>query len=89
MRDPINLVVLICCIGFLPNFLCQVPGFGTQNSIGQTLYPPSSFYPDELWGVNNAYDNRWPNGIIPYTFDYTSSNPADNITLSTRIISLI
>ena len=78
-----NLLLLICCIGcLLPAVLCQVPGFGDLNSIGQTHYPPSSFYPDETWGVNNAYDKRWPNGIIPYTFDHTTSNPADNITLS-------
>ncbi len=84
-----NLKVLLFCIScFLPDFHFQVPGFGTENSIGQTPYPPSSFYPTETWGVNNAYDNRWPNGIIPYTFDYTSSNPADNITLSMNILQL-
>lgn len=78
-----NLIASLFCLGsFLSAFLCQVPGFGNLNSIGETPYPPSSFFPDKIWGVNNAMDIRWPNGVIPYTFDYTSSNPADNITLS-------
>lgn len=78
-----NLVAVFCCIvGFLPAFHFQVPGFGVLNSIGQTPYPPSSFFPDELWGVNSGFSNKWPNGIIPYTFDFTSSNPDDRITLS-------
>ena len=75
----------ICCTNFIlyvQSTLFQGPGFGIQYSIGKNPYPPSSFFPDETWGINNGRDNRWPNGIIPYTFDYTRSDPADNITLS-------
>lgn len=78
-----NLFYFLCCLAeLLPTLHCQVPGFGEKNSIGKTPFPPSSFYPDETWGVNNANDNRWPNRIIPYNFDYTACDLADNITLS-------
>ena len=82
MRNQNLILFLVSFIGFFPGFLFQVPGYGDLNSIGKSPYPPSSFYPDETWGVNNANENRWPNGIVPYIFDYNSSDPSDNITLS-------
>lgn len=81
--EAFNLLFFLSCFaGFLPTLDSQVPGFGDKNSIGPTPFPPASFYPAETWGVNSADDDRWPNGIIPYNFDYTASDPSDNITLS-------
>lgn len=82
MKVPNFVILFGCFAGFLPAFDFQVPGYGNLNSIGKTPYPPSSFYPTEVLGVNGGYDSRWPNGIIPYTFNYESSDPANNITLS-------
>ena len=82
MKDLHLILFLFSIFGFFPGFHFQVPGFGDLNSIGQSPYPPSTFYPDEIWGVYSAEDNRWPDGIVPYIFDHESSDPSDNITLS-------
>ncbi len=79
MRET-DFVFLFCVTSFFPGIHLQVPGFGDQKSIGVSPFPPSSFFPDEVWGVNNGRDNRWPNGIIPYTFSYTKSD--DGILMS-------
>ena len=76
------LVLALCCLGFLPGYLSQVPGWGNLNIIGKLRYIQSSFYMNqrrnEKHGENWGVDNRWPNGIIPYNFDETGVDPNGN-----------
>jgi len=82
MRDLHLILFIFIFICFLSGIRCQVPGFGNLNSIGKSPYPPSSFFPEQIWGVHGGNNNRWPNGIVPYIFDHNSSDPADNLTIS-------
>ncbi len=76
------LVLVLCCLVFLPGYLSQVPGWGTLNSIGKLRYNQSSFYMYErLYEKNGVYggiDTKWPKGIIPYNFDETGVDPKGN-----------
>jgi len=56
----------------------QIVGWGIQNSIGISPFPPSSFFPNSTKGVNDGRDFTWPNGIIPYDFD--------NSTISNKLL---
>ena len=82
MRSLNLLVLVLFCIGSLPGYRSQVPGWGTLHSIGKLRYNQSSFYMSqrlyEKNGVNGGVDNRWPNGIIPYNFDETGVDPSGN-----------
>lgn len=48
----------------------QVIGWGTQNSIASP-FNLSTYFQNYTNGIND-YSN-WPNGIVPYVFDYNST----------------
>lgn len=64
----------------LPTCSPQVIGWGPQNSIGKSPFNLSTYFQNYTKGINDYLS--WPNGIVPYTFDYNNVDPGDNSTLS-------
>jgi len=73
-----TLVSVACLI--IPTCRPQVIGWGPQHSIGISPFNLSTYFQKYTDGINDYFS--WPNGIVPYNFDYKSADPSDNSTLS-------
>jgi len=78
-------LTLISICFLTPGYYCspQVIGWGIQNSIGKSPFnPPWYDVKNATEGVYAGDDYfNWPNGIVPYQFDYNATNLGGNITL--------
>lgn len=81
------LLMSLCLIAFglLVPIYCtpQVVEWGIQKSIGKSPYDPKWYdiqnYTEGVYQGGNYLN--WPNGIIPYEFDYNATNLGGNTTL--------